>query len=43
MEVMMVIIYKVDLAAIRSMEEMVMMSWLEVQVQIYLIVDQDWM
>ena len=43
MEVMGVIIYKVGLETIRSTEEMVMMSWLEVRVQIDLIVDQDWM
>ena len=39
MEVMGVIIYKVDLATIRSTEEMVMISWLAVQVQISSIVD----
>ena len=43
MEVMGMIIYKVDLATIRSTEEMVMISWLVVQVQISSIVDLEMM
>jgi hypothetical protein len=43
MEVMAVIIYKAELATIRSMGEMTTISWLEGQEQISSIVDQDWM